>query len=47
LLSPWLAAQSPLYREEIVDPDGIVRRYAIYSLADTTLAGELTGRSRP
>ena len=33
-LAPWLAGRSPLYRERIADPDGVVRRYAIYVLAD-------------
>jgi hypothetical protein len=32
-LEPWLAAQVPLYREEIKDADGVTRRYAIYELA--------------
>lgn len=33
LLSPWLAAHKPLYREDLGDADGLVRRYAIYDLA--------------
>jgi hypothetical protein len=32
-LAPWLATHRPLYREEIVDPDGVLRRYAIHDLA--------------
>ncbi len=32
VLSPWLAARVPLYREKIVDPDGVARRYALYQL---------------
>ena len=32
LLAPWLAAQTPLYREDLADADGVVRRYAIYEL---------------
>ena len=34
LLGPWLSGRSPLYRERIVDPDGVARRYAIYRLDD-------------
>jgi hypothetical protein len=41
LLAPWLAAQSPLYREQIADADGVVRRYAIYDLAADRVAGPL------
>ena len=33
LLAPWLADRTPLFREEIADPDGVIRRYAIYELA--------------
>lgn len=32
-LAPWLERRRPLYREAIVDPDGVLRRYAIYDLA--------------
>jgi len=32
-LAPWLAGRAPLYREGITDPDGVLRRYAIYQLA--------------
>jgi hypothetical protein len=44
-LAPWLAGREPLYREEIADPDGVLRRYAIYDLS----AGEALadgGRAR-
>jgi hypothetical protein len=34
VLDPWLSARVPLYRERIVDPDGVVREYAIYRLDD-------------
>ena len=43
LLAPWLAGRSPLYRAEIADPDGVVRRYEIHELSPrvaTGLAGE-------
>lgn len=38
LLAPWLAEHPPVFREEINDPDGVVRRYAIYNLAPASLA---------
>jgi hypothetical protein len=31
-LEPWLARCAPLFREEITDGDGVVRRYSIYDL---------------
>lgn len=34
LLAPWLAERSALYREEIADGDGVVRRYALFDLDD-------------
>jgi hypothetical protein len=34
LLAPWLASRAPLYRAELSDADGVVRRYAIYDLDD-------------
>jgi hypothetical protein len=43
LLAPWLAGRPPLFREEIADADGVVRRYAVYSLLDASLA-EAPGR---
>ncbi len=33
LLEPWLARRAPLYRERLVDGDGVARRYEIYDLA--------------
>lgn len=33
-LAPWLSTRTPLYEEAITDPDGVVRRYAIYDLAE-------------
>jgi hypothetical protein len=38
LLAPWLAGRDPLYREEIVDGDGVTRRYAIYSIGGPAVA---------
>jgi hypothetical protein len=35
-LEAWLAARAPLYRAEIADADGVVRRYTIYDLQDQT-----------
>jgi hypothetical protein len=34
LLRPWLRHRAPLYSRELADPDGILRRYSIYDLAD-------------
>jgi Dolichyl-phosphate-mannose-protein mannosyltransferase len=33
-LDPWLSARAPLYKAEIADADGVVRRFAIYDLQD-------------
>jgi hypothetical protein len=47
LLAPWLASREPLYRSDLADGDGVVRRYAIYPLADDRLAsGSRGGPSR-
>ena len=32
LLAPWIAGQTPLFREDLTDGDGVVRRYSIYEL---------------
>ena len=32
LLAPWLSTARPLYRRDLGDADGVVRRYAIYAL---------------
>jgi Dolichyl-phosphate-mannose-protein mannosyltransferase len=32
LLAPWLAQGRPIYREDLGDADGVIRRYAIYAL---------------
>lgn len=37
-LAPWLARHTPVYHEDLSDGDGVVRRYAIYPLADGRLA---------
>jgi hypothetical protein len=34
LLSPWLDGREPVYREDLADAEGVVRRYAIYELID-------------
>jgi hypothetical protein len=46
LLSPWLAEQTPLYREDLTDADGVVRRYAIYSLSELPIRAQAEGRMR-
>jgi hypothetical protein len=38
LLAPWLAGQTPVYREDLTDGDGVLRRYAIYELSADRLA---------
>ena len=45
LLAPWLAGRSPLYRAEIGDPDGVVRRYEIHALSPRVATG-LAGKGR-
>jgi hypothetical protein len=32
LLAPWLATTRPIYRQDLGDADGVIRRYAIYAL---------------
>ncbi len=32
LLEPWLAIARPLYRQDLGDADGVIRRYTIYAL---------------
>jgi hypothetical protein len=38
LLAPWLAGRVPLYREDLTDGDGVLRRYAIYELSEERVA---------
>ncbi len=45
LLAPWLAGRPPLYRAEIADPDGVVRRYEIHELSPR-VATRLAGKGR-
>ena len=35
-LGPWLADREPIYRADLADADGVVRRYAIYELVAAT-----------
>jgi hypothetical protein len=37
-LAPWLKRQKPIYEESITDPDGVTRRYSIYSLGDSDVS---------
>lgn len=49
MLAPWLASRRPLFCEDLAEPDGLVRRYAIYELAgeaDSTGAVEAEGVKR-
>jgi hypothetical protein len=43
LLNSWLAGRAPIYREDLTDGDGVVRRYAIYELSDDRLASRPAG----
>jgi hypothetical protein len=38
LMAPWLAERRPIYREDLTDGDGVLRRYAIYELSADRLA---------
>jgi len=38
LLNSWLARQTPLYRQDLTDGDGVLRRYAIYDIAEERLS---------
>jgi hypothetical protein len=46
LLSSWLAGRTPLFHEDLADPDGVVRSYSIYGLWDETV-GALGKESVP
>ena len=43
LLAPWLAGRPPLYREDLTDGDGVLRRYAIHDLSEDRLASGPAG----
>jgi hypothetical protein len=43
LLDPWLARHAPLYREDLADGDGVLRRYAIYNLSEDDVASRPAG----
>jgi hypothetical protein len=34
LLAKWIANHTAVYREDLADPDGVVRHYSIYALSD-------------
>jgi hypothetical protein len=38
LLASWLAKQAPLFRQDIADSDGVIRRYAIYEITPERLS---------
>ena len=42
-LATWLAGRDPLYRQDLTDGDGVLRRYAIYELSDDRLASGPAG----
>jgi hypothetical protein len=49
LLARWLAGREPLYRADLADADGVVRRYAIYplGLSDSQAEGNRLSFSLP
>ncbi len=47
LLRPWLSRRNPLYRQDLTDGDGVLRRYAIYDIgAERLSAGPAQGVTR-
>jgi hypothetical protein len=46
LLSSWLMGREPVYREDLADGDGVVRRYSIYELVNPAMDGTLGVRKR-
>ena len=40
LLEPWLAGHTPVFREDLTDGDGVLRRYSIYELTDDQWAAQ-------
>jgi hypothetical protein len=46
LLAPWLAGRTPIYREDLTDGDGVLRRYAVYELSDDRLTSRPGGGPR-
>ncbi len=43
LLDTWLDARTPIYRQDLTDGDGVLRRYAIYELWDEQLVSRPAG----
>ncbi|HZW30445.1 MAG TPA: 4-amino-4-deoxy-L-arabinose transferase [Isosphaeraceae bacterium] len=43
LLAAWLAGRRPIYRADLTDGDGVLRRYAIYELSQDRLAAGPSG----
>jgi hypothetical protein len=41
LLAPWIAGRTPVFRRDLTDGDGVLRRYAIYELAQDGPASPL------
>ena len=46
LLEPWTAGREPLYREDLADAEGVVRRYAIYELSDQRIVNSTQAADR-
>jgi hypothetical protein len=43
MLGPWLASRHPVFREDLTDGSGVLRRYTIYELTEDRLASESRG----
>jgi hypothetical protein len=46
-LREWLARSEPVYRADLTDADGVLRRYAIHELAGRSAGGLATGPGAP
>ncbi len=46
LLGPWTAGRRPLYRDELADAEGVVRRYAIYELSNEPITNTMHAADR-
>jgi hypothetical protein len=43
LLGPWLRSRTPVFRRDLTDGDGVLRRYAIYELLGDRLSERVAG----
>jgi hypothetical protein len=47
LLAPWIAGRTPLFRRDLTDGDGVMRRYAIYDLSLDLPTGQKPWYAQP